>query len=91
MQSYDLLENISTWTEIYKEASDADKAAEQWQKGMLKVVSVFSNIEDFEMTPFKHKLDIAISYARTGDVEKLGEIYALLSEIEKFIMENAAV
>lgn len=91
MQSYDLLENISTWTAIYKDTSEADKKTEAWQKGMLKVVAVFSNIEDFELTPFKHKLDIAISYARTGDFEKLGEIYALLSEIEKYMSENAAV
>ena len=88
MKSYDLLENITVWTSIYRDSTDSDKVSDKWKNGMLRVISVLQPCEELDMTPFKARLESAIDFAKTKDTSKIQEIFLIMDELEKHLGEH---
>lgn len=93
----DLLETIKTWRSIYTSISTPDTADisanrefhEKWLKGMLKVVGSLGVIDELKNTPVEKHMQKAVEDGRTKDIQKLDDIYVLLGEVERFILEKA--
>lgn len=86
MKVNDLYETIETWLHIYKNITRPDiesKMAKEYSRGMLKVISALSIIEEIKNTTAEKYLAKAIEEAKSGDFTKLDEIYIYLNEAIK--------
>jgi hypothetical protein len=94
----DLLETITTWRNIYSTISAPvetrnsydEQFHEKWNRGMLKVVAALDIIDELKNTPVEKHMLKAIEDGRAHDEKRLDDIYVLLGEVEKYLIEKVA-
>lgn len=90
----DFIEVISTWNAIYvsnymnydiqhRKTSDIN-----WKKGLLKVTSSLTLIDDFKGTPVELMLNKVINYSKLSDESKIQEVHELLHTVENYLNQE---
>ncbi|MCE5300693.1 MAG: hypothetical protein LLG37_07465 [Spirochaetia bacterium] len=93
MTREDFLEVVSTWNALYSSNHHAYEICNKpyeidWKKGLLKVASVFSVIDDIKGTSVELMMNRVIIDARSNDTARLQDIHEILHTVENFMNEE---
>jgi len=95
MDKNDFVEVISTWNSIYVsnfmkyDIQRRGKCDIDWKKGLLKVISALSMIDDLKGTPVESMISRAINYSRLSDVSLIREVHELLHTVENYFDQES--
>jgi hypothetical protein len=91
----DFVEVISTWNAIYVsnymnyEIQHRKKCGTNWKKGLLKVTSALTMLDDFKGTPVELMINKAINYSKLSDETKIQEVHELLHTVENYLNQES--
>ena len=95
MDRNDFLEIISTWNSIYVanfmdyDIRHKSKCDINWKKGLLKVTSALTMIDDLKDTPVESMINKAINYSKFSDVSRIREVHELLHTVENYLNQES--